>query len=229
MDWTLILATIAGSSGAILSGLKAYSTVKEGERGVLLTFGKAQRDEYGDVVVYEPGGRWIWPWAQKMDTLRVQKNIISYEGLTITLKNNLTYKFNAMLVYDVIEEPKWIEHILYKMEDRDSYVGVYFMQAIQKVLHRSEELDIKNASNRLKKELSIILEANGWRIEDIDVTLFTETPISQFLRGTDYRISKALEYKDQLPDNVLCAALGVNAVVTVEESGGKVKLVTDTE
>lgn len=218
MDWVYILGSLATAGGAIFSGFKAFSTIKEAEKGVRTTWGKAQRNKVtGEVVVHDPGGKWMWPFAQKMDTLRTKGNFVSYDNLSITLKNNLTYKFNAFITYDVIEEPHWIEHILYKLEDRDLFVGNHFMRAIQNVLHRSEELDVKNASARLKKAMEPILSANGWVVQDCEIMMFTETPVSQFLRGVDYRIQKAIEYKDILPVSLLCSALGVNSVVTVEE------------
>lgn len=218
MDLSLIVASIIGGGFSIFSGIQAFSTVHEAEKGIKTTLGKAQRDKKtGKPIIYEPGGKWMWPFFQKVETLRMRGNIVNHVNLSITLKNNLTYKFNAFITYDVKDDPDCIYHILFNLEERDLFVENQFMKAIQKVLHRSEELDVKSASARLKKEMVPVMEENGWIVLDCDIMLFTETPVSQFLRGVDYRIQKALEYKDLLPNNLLCAALGVNAVVTVED------------
>lgn len=216
MNWIEIASVAVGSGVIGFSGFKAFSSVPEAYRGIKTTLGKAVRDkETGEAIIFQPGGKWMWPYFQTMNTLRIQGNILHYENLTITLKNNLTYSFDAFITYDVIDEPKWIEHILFKNESPDLFVGNHFLKTIQKILHKSEELDVKNASARLKKELSPILEESGFIVQDCEIMLFTETAVSQFLRGVDYRIQKALEYKDQIDGNVLCAALGVNAVVTI--------------
>ena len=218
MDLTLILASIIGGGGAIFSGFKAFSSIPEGYKGVKTTWGKASRNEdTGEIIVWEPGGKWIWPWRQEVESLRMEGNFVEHRDLSITLKNNLTYKFHAFVTYDVKDDPASIEHILFKMENRDLFVENQFMKIIHKVLHKSEELDVKNQSNRLRREMSVIMEENGWIVTDCDIMLFTETPVSQFLRGVDYRIQKAIEYKDQLPQALLCSALGVNSVVTVDD------------
>jgi regulator of protease activity HflC (stomatin/prohibitin superfamily) len=227
MDWSLILASILGGGLTIFSGFKAYSSIKEGEVGVKLNWGKAARDEHGEIILHYPGVRWLIPYKQKMETLRIKKNIITLTDLTITLKNNLTYKFEAFLFYDTICNPKNVENILFYMEDRDIYVENNFKKAIQKVLHKSEELDIKNASSRLKRELEPILIANGWTIDDVDIVLFAETPTSQLLRGIDYRIEKALEYQDQLNPQILSAALGANAFIPIESHDSEVEIIEE--
>lgn len=225
-----ILASVVGGGGAIFSGFKAFSTVTEAERGVKTTFGKAKRDKKtGKIKMYGPGGKWMFPFVQKMPTLRMKGNILHYENLMITLKEKLTYKFNAFITYDVKDDPDAVEHIMFNLEDRDLFVGNHFLKTIQKILHKSEELDLKNASSRLKKEMTSILDANGWEVRDCEIMMFAETSVSQFLRGVDYRISKALEYKDQLSSNILCAALGVNAVVTIDEEDKELVLRTEED
>ena len=219
-----ILASIVGTGGALFSGFKAFSSITENERGVRTFLGKAKRDkETGKVVVYQPGGKWMLPFLHQMVKLRIKGNLITYENLTITLKNNLTYKFNAFITYDVKDDPDAIEHILFNEEDRDHFVGNHFLKSIQKVLHKTEELDLKTASARLMKEVSPRLEEKGWTVTDCDIMLFAETAVSQFLRGVDYRIQKALEYQDQLSPKLLCAALGVSAVVTVDDEDKEFK------
>lgn len=216
MDWIGIASVVAGTGFAGFSGFKAFSSVPEAHKGIRTTLGKAVRDKKtGKAKIFDPGGKWMWPFVQSMNNLRMRGNILHYENLTITLKNNLTYSFDAFITYDVIDDPEWIEHILFKLENPDLFVGNHFLKTIQRVLHKSEELDVKNASTRLRKEISPILESNGFVVQDCEIMLFTETSVSQFLRGVDYRIQKALEYKDQIDTNVLCAALGVNAVVTI--------------
>lgn len=218
MDLSLIIASVLGGGTGIFSAFKAYSNVEEGHKSVRTTWGKAVRDKKtGLPKIYEPGGKWMWPFAQKMNNLRMSGNIVTLENLSITLKNNLTYNFDAFITYDVKDDPQSIFNILFILENRDVFVENQFKKMIQKVLHRSEELDVKAASSRIKKEMSLVLDESGWIVTDCDIMLFTETSVSQFLRGVDYRIQKAIEFKDQLPNNLLCSALGVNAVVNVQD------------
>ena len=221
MDLSLIIASVLSGGTAIFSGFKAFSSVQEAHKSIRTRFGKAKRykkgPNKGEVIIYGPGGTWMFPFVDKMNPVRMKGNITNYKDLSITLKNNLTYKFEAFITYDVIDETDWIYHVAFNLENFESTIGNQFLTAIQKILYKSEELDIKNAAARLKKEISPVAEENGFLIKDCEIMLFTETPTSQFLRGVDYRLAKAVEYQHILPSNILCAALGVNAVVTVDQ------------
>lgn len=230
MDWSLILASILGGGATIFSGIRAFSAVHEGWVGVKLAWGKAERNkETGEINLYGPGVKWLIPFKEKMQTVQIKKNMIHLDDLTITLKNNLTYKFEAAIIYDVINEPKHIENIMFLMESPDLFVELCFKKAIQKVLHKSEELDINKASSNLMKELKPVLLENGWIIRDVDIMLFAETVASQVLRGVDYRIEKALEYQDQLSPQLLAAAMGVSAMIPIEPEDNLLELANELD
>lgn len=230
MDWTTVILGTAGTFVTVFSGIKAFTFVNEAEIGVKTRYGRAIRDkETNEIILIKPGGRWLLPFAEKIEKLRVSGNIVNLKNMTITLKNNLTYSFSGYVMYDVVVTPEVIEKILFRQENRDIVVENLFQKAIQKELHRSDELDVQASSIKIRRALTSAMEELGWIVTDCAIVMFTETPTSQFLRGVDYRIQKALEYKDELPENILCAALGVNAVVTIEEKQNEQQELEETE
>jgi len=213
MDWAYILA----SAGGIFSGFKAVTFVREGERGILLTFGKAKRSKDGKVKLWGPGFRPMIPFVQRVEKIHMQKNTLNFPNFTVTLKNNLSYIFSGYIVYHIMDTPDWVEHALFRLEDVDAFVTVNFEQAVQKVMWKMDELELDGVDDKLLTQVNRILKKNGIEAEQCGVTGLTETPVSQSFRGVDYRIQKALEFKDQLSECILAAAIGATPTVATGE------------
>lgn len=209
-DWAYLLA----AAGGIWSGVKSVSFVAEGERGILLTFGKARRQPDGTVRVFGPGFRPIIPFAQRIAKTHMQKNTLWFENLQVTLGNNLSYTFDAYVSYHIIDEPQWIEHVLFTLEDSVEFVGVKFRTIVQESLWNANPDDVMDIANKLKREVGKRLRTDGIQVDECGISSFAETLVSQTFRGIDYRIEKALEFQGQLPTAVLSAALGAMSTVS---------------
>lgn len=212
-DW----AWAAAIAGGIWSGVKTISFVGEGELGVLLTFGKAKRDQDGQVRVWGPGFRPLIPFVQKIAKIHIQKNTLWFENMQVTMGDNLTYTFDAYISYHISTEPQWIEHVLFTLEDSQEFVGVVFRTTIQDLLWKNKESDMQAIAKKLLANVSKKLSDDGIIVDACGISSFAETSVSQTFRGIDYRILKAKENLGVLPECVLAAAIGAMPTVSTTE------------
>lgn len=211
LDWW---AYLLAAGGGLWSGIKSVSFVAEGERGVLLTFGKARREADGKIRVFGPGFRPLIPFAQRIVKTHMQKNTLWFENLQVTLGNGLSYTFDAYISYHIKDDPQWIEHVLFTLEDAVEFVGVKFRTIIQESLWGASPDEVPVIADKLQKAVERQLRSDGIKIDECGISSFAETSVSQMFRGIDYRIGKAIEYQDALPSCVLAAALGATATVS---------------
>lgn len=219
MDWTYVLASLAG----IFGGAKSLSsTIKEGEKGVKTTFGKAARTKDGKVKVL--GSQKIpilLPFVQKFVKTHIKSNTQHLPGMGITLKNGLSYTFDASLEYDVLDDPDHMENVLFTLEDHLEFITLNFKIAIQTILYKYDETPekMKMVGADIKKELTTLLGDNGFKVKTCGILNLTETPTSQGSRSVDYRIQAAQDHLgvDRLPECVLMAALGSTPVVGMND------------
>lgn len=215
---------ILGSIGGIFSGAKAISIVSEGERGILLTLGKASRTSTGEVKVYGPSNfRLIIPFVQRIKKTHIRKNTMEITNLTVTFGDNISYHFNAFILYHVVNTPKDIEKVLIDLEDPKEFVSLNFSKAVQEAMYKYNDpyspTFFEKVSKKIKEKVEKVLMDNGFEIEDCGISSFVETPVSQALRGVDYRIAKAIEFAGQLPNNILAAAIGATPIINAGDCG----------
>lgn len=220
-DW---LTTGLLSGGGIFSAIKSVNNViNEGERGILLTMGKAARHKKGTlkgkVKVYSPASfRVIIPFLQKFKKIHIKKNTHTIENLTVTFDDNLSYNFNASLFYHIPDDPDAIESVLTTVGEIEEFIALTFGIVVQDVMYRQTSADKVNLmtslADKIKRKVEIELKEHGFVVDKCGIYNFVETSVSQSLRGVDYRIQKALEHKGEMPNIVLAAAIGATPTVT---------------
>lgn len=219
MDWGYMLMT----AGGIFGGAKSLSqTILEGEKGVKTTFGKAHRGKDGKVIVVGPKKVPILiPFIQKFVKTHIKGNTQHLPDMRITLKNSLSYSFDAALEYDILDDPDHLENILFTLEDHLEFITLNFKQAIQTVLYKYDDTpaQMKEVGLKIKKELTVLLGDNGYNVKSCGILNLSETPTSQGSRSVDYRIQAAKDHLgvDKLPECVLMAALGSTPVVGMSD------------
>lgn len=207
------------SAAGIFGGAKSLSsTVKEGELGVKTTFGKASRGRDGKVIVVGPKKiPFLIPFVQKFVKTHIKGNTQHLPDMRVTLKNSLSYSFDAALEYDILDDPDHLENILFTLEDHLEFITLNFKQAIQTVLYKYDDTpdQMKELGLKIKKELTTLLGDNGFKIKSCGILNLSETATSQGSRSVDYRIQAAQNHLgvDRLPECVLMAALGSTPVV----------------
>lgn len=230
MAWDI--AYILGSLGAVGGIFKSLSsTIQEGELGCKTTFGKASRHKKGPlkgkIKVMSPTKMpFVIPFAQKLNRIHIEDNTTHLPNMRITLKNSLSYTFDASVSFDVLTEPEQIESILFKIEDWDEFLVLRFKEAIQNVLYGYDETPdaMREVGKDIKKELTKLIKEhcdtnkrpNPFKITNCGILNLSETATSQASRSVDYRIAAAMAHLgvDKLPDCVLAAALGATPVVS---------------
>lgn len=212
----MILTGIGTGVGALISFFSSFKWVKEGELGVLTTFGKASRNNDGTVKLVQKGFKFIIPFIQTLDKVHTQKNTSLYSGLGVTLKNGISYSFNAFIVYHIKPTEFAIENVLFKLEDYEQYVSLMYEKVIQDVLQEVDQLDSKKFNQEIKDLLKPILSKEGIQLDDCGLVSFTATEVSQQLLGINYKLQ--LASTSNLPNNILAAAIGATPTVSVEKS-----------
>ena len=219
MDWGYILASVAG----VMGGAKALSaTIREGEKGVKVTFGKASRTKDGKVKVLGPKKiPFLIPFVLRFEKTHIKSNTQHLPDMRITLKNTLSYTFDASVDYDILDDPDHLENVLFVLEDHLEFVVLNFKIAIQTVLYQYDSAPekMKTVGADIKKELTALLGDNGFKVNRCGIINLSETPTSQGSRSVDYRIEAAQNHLgvEKLPECVLMAALGSTPVVGMDD------------
>lgn len=183
---------------------------------MLTTFGKAKRNSDGTVKLVHQGFKFIIPFVQTLDKVHTQKNSSLYNGLGVTLKNGISYSFNAFIVYHIKPTAFAIENVLFKLEDYEQYVSLMYEKVIQDVLQEVDTLDSKKFNKEIKDLLTPLLDKEGIELDDCGLVSFTATEVSQQLLGINYKLQ--LASTSTLPNNILAAAIGATPTVSVEKS-----------
>ena len=231
MDWQYILLTIA----SIFGGAKSLSsTIREGEKGVKTTFGKASRTKDGKVKVLGPKKiPFVIPFVQKFEKTHIKSNTQHLPDMRITLKNTLSYTFDASVEYDILDDPDHLENVLFVLEDHLEFVTLNFKIAIQTVLYQYDSAPekMKSVGADIKKELTTLLGDHGFKVIRCGIINLSETATSQGSRSVDYRIQAAQNHLgvDKLPDCVLMAALGSTPVVGMNDCKNDNEIYEHTE
>lgn len=228
MDIVSWLAAIGGVGGAIKS---LGTTIREGELGCKTTFGKASRHNKGDlkgqIKVMSPTKLpFVFPFVQKIHKVHVKDNTTHLPNMRITLKNSLSYTFDCYMCFDILQDSRSIEEVLFLREDWEEWLTLQFKTAVQNTLYGYDETPEK--MKEVRKDVKIELEKliaeevkkdgahNCFKIKHCGVFNLSETSTSQASRSVDYRIAAAMAHLGvtKLPDCVLAAALGATPVVS---------------
>ena len=211
------LLSVGGAVGsAILSIFKAGYFVKTGEIGAVTTFGAVNRTRDGKIKLLGPGFKMVIPFAQTIVKVHTRKRTSNFSNWSITLKNGLSYTFDAYMVYHVKSDPQSVENILFSLQDYEQYILTVFERAVQTSLQDLERIDNKGINEKLVKSLKPILDKEGVELDDCGLISFTATEQSQQLLSINFKLDIA--EKSNLDKGVLSAILGAVPMV----SAGKV-------
>lgn len=208
---------MTASIGAFVSLLSSFKWVKEGEIGVVTTFGKAKRDNNGQVELIESGFKLVFPIVQQINKVHIKKNTARYSDLAMTLENGLSFNLDAFIIYHVKTDPKSIENVLFGLEDYNEYVTVTFEKSIQKICREANDLDFNKMNELIFTDLKPVLDKEGIELDDCGLVSANATGVSQALLGIKYKLEKAYENYTALPSSILSAILGSVPVAWIEE------------
>lgn len=208
MDWLGLTSTLFGSSVAVA---KSGYFVKTGEVGALTTFGAVKRGSDGKIVLIYEGFKFVVPFAQTIIKVHTKKNTEAFSDLFITLKNGISYKFNAYIVYHVMNDPISIENILFTLDNYKEFVQITFEKAIQQSLEGLSEINNTKINEKLTSIVKPILNIQGIDVDDCGLISFTATDQSQQLLGLHYKINIA--DTTNLPSGIMAAILGATPTV----------------
>lgn len=219
MNWIELLSAV-GTSGLAIS--KSGYFVKTGEIGCVTTFGTVKRDKNGKVKLIGSGFKFVIPFAQTILKVHTRKNTDSFENLFITLKNGISYKFNAYIVYHIMPNPDAIENVLFTLDNFKEFVQITFEKAIQQSLEGLSEINNTAINERLTNLIKPVLEKQGIDVDDCGLISFTATEQSQQLLGLKYKISIA-ENEANLDSGIMAAILGATPTVVTNIEKSKVQ------
>lgn len=169
MDFLPHLLGTAVAGGA---ASKSLLFVKEGERGGLLRFGRFLR-------VVEPGFVLVIPFVHELRRVHVRRTTLSLAMQTITLKDNLSYEVQAVVLFRVTD----VYHALFEMADLYQSVkdiGGTILREQLSAKASSNLHDLKAVSEELKRSLQ---EAtSSWGIEILSFQLADVSPTPETAR-----------------------------------------------
>jgi len=206
------LLSVGGALGSAIAALfKAGYFVKTGEVGAITTFGAVSRTKNGEIKLLGPGFKMVIPFAQTIVKVHTRKRTENFSNWSITLKNGLSYTFDAYMVYHVKSDANSIENVLFSLENYQEYILTVFERAVQSSLQDLERIDNKEINEKLVASLKPILEREGVELDDCGLVSFTATEQSQQLLSINFKLDIA--EKSTLDKGVLSAILG--AIPTV--------------
>lgn len=231
---TEYISGVAGVIGLISTIFKSIVIVQEGELGTRTTFGALDRHKSGDLKLLKPGFNFVFPFIQQVKKVHLKTNTYEIKGLSVTLKNKLSYNFKGFITLHILPETKAIENVLYTIENYVEFITVSFEKEIQKILNKSEIIDTTIINKELLENIRSILIKEGIEVIDCGLVNFTLTPQSEAMLALNYKVD--LAKSADLPNNVLCSVLGATPTVSVnnkteiiKEDKSWLQLFTDSE
>ncbi|MEX2052846.1 MAG: SPFH domain-containing protein, partial [Candidatus Paceibacterota bacterium] len=144
--------------------LKGLGFVKEGERGIKLRFGKAQKDKRGELLIREPGLVFLFPFMDTLEKRHVRQQTINLVDQRVWSKEGFMFTAGGVLIYKI----KDIYKALFAIGDFDSSVSNMAMVIFYTVLSSKSLEELKNEdglNEELVKSLSEAVE--DWGVEVI--------------------------------------------------------------
>ena len=108
----------------------------------------------------------VIPFVQKFEKTHIKSNTQHLPDMRITLKNTLSYTFDASVEYDILDDPDHLENVLFVLEDHLEFVTLNFKIAIQTVLYQYDSAPekMKSVGADIKKELTTLLGDHGFKV-----------------------------------------------------------------
>ncbi|MCF6277012.1 MAG: SPFH domain-containing protein [Candidatus Magasanikbacteria bacterium] len=228
-----LLAIFTPIIAAITGLFKIISSVGEGERGIVLRFGKARCDEKGNPRIFEPGIVWLLPFADTIHIRHIKQQTIHFKGQRIILKNQLSFYVSAVVIFRINEVYK----ALFEIENVDASIEDLCMGILRDVLSKRDHKTIsetKKIADELLKEVKS--RAEEWGVEFIQFNLTNCDPTPETANviiletGTRIRLDalkkftkESKEVLEGLNPNLAAVLIGAPLVATVSKSDEKNK------
>lgn len=171
------LSPEAGALGGLaVLVAKSFSFVQEGERGLLLRWGKVVR-KGGEPNVIEPGFKLMLPFIDKLRRRHVRQQTLAFHEQMMTLKNGLSYRVSAVVFFRV----KDIYKALFEISDLDDAVQNVAMGILRDIITAFEDhhglSDMKGINESLLS--SIKKHADEWGVDFLEFRLTDCVPTEE--------------------------------------------------
>jgi hypothetical protein len=137
--------------------------------------------------------------------------------LTTTVKNGLSYTFNAFIIYHVKKDAKSVENVIFLIENYKEYVSLIFEKAIQDILQNVEVLDVEQLNVKIKTLIAPLLDVQGVELDDCGLISFAATETSQQLLGINYKLEIA-KANPTVDTNIIAAAIGATPTISTNRT-----------
>lgn len=154
-----ILASLI-ASGLGLS--RTFNYVREGELGIKLRFGKANRDRDGKPRIVPPGFVMLIPWVDTLAKHHVRQQAIRFDNQEIMIKDGLIFRINAAVIFRVTD----IYRALFEIEDLHNSLADISMGILRDVFTGRDHTNLSQT-----KEISALLleelkeKAQQWGVD----------------------------------------------------------------
>lgn len=172
MDGMLSEAVVSGLVAlvsAIITAIKSFQFVQEGEKGIKLRFGRARLDKSGEPKVIEPGFVLLIPWIETLKRRHVRQQTLRFQQQEIMLKSGLIFVVNAVVIFRI----KDVYKALFEIEGVEESIADLSMGILRDEITSFENHeDLANTeqiSANLLKELKV--KAEEWGVEFIQFKL----------------------------------------------------------
>lgn len=205
----VLLAIFAPIIATITGLFKIISSVAEGERGIVLRFGKAKCGKDKKPKIYKPGIVFLVPFADTIHIKHIKQDTITFTGQRIILKNQLSFYVSAVVIFKI----KDIFKALFEIKNVNDSLKDLCMGILRDVLSK-EDHTIFAKKEKIAEEFleGVKIRAEEWGVEFVQFNLTNCDPTPETANlinletGTTLRL-KALEKFNKESKEVL---IGLN-------------------
>ena len=177
---TLISQGVAGLASAlvplIIAAFKAFKFIHEGEKGIRLRFGRATRNRKGEPKIIEPGFVLLVPFVDTLKRHHVRQNTLECGNQRITLKDNLVYLVDALVIFRVNN----IYKALFEIQHLDSSIRMLASGILRDEMTQRDHNQLHDTGEISAKLLERISEkADEWGVEFVEFKLINCAPTAE--------------------------------------------------
>lgn len=129
------ILTVAGPAAVgLLGAASGLKFVEEGQRGLILRFGKVKRDRAGEPAVVGPGFRILIPTVDRLVRTHVRTRTIDLPPQTVVLKDRTVFEVSGVLLGHVRDDARAIYQALFETDDFEGSIRDYATAQLREVL-----------------------------------------------------------------------------------------------
>lgn len=169
----LVVALVFPVLGGIVTAIRSFRFVQEGQRALKLRFGKARKKQ-GEYYVVEPGLRILIPYAERFAITHVRQRTINMPSQTIVLSDDTVFEVSAVLHCRVKDSPIDLYSALFETTDLEGSLSDYGLLMVREVVGDKTYKDLFGESRQgIGEELraQMQLQADQWGVEIIKFEL----------------------------------------------------------